>query len=476
MPPVPPAPSNIELTSTPTRTMATIPDTRTQTGMWMVNLRSAMCVSNSSYCQWPCSSPWRDDDLEFHYGFAMARDRAVADIGAASAKCPAREAADYRLARPGRQMEADLVHGQVVLGIDRSQRDVDGRLLTRHLDAIRTERQFIGGDRKGRRAFDRQRIGLVVGASGRACAKTGTTRRDITCAKRVHHLAKSRHHFQPPDKLVSAMGFSYYRPSATKVWTLGSDRTARCGPYRRPPSVRPALGTAKRRPNAAVGYKEHVTRVLVVEDERLLADAIAEGLRRQAMAVDVVYDGDAALQRLAVTDYDVVVLDRDLPVVSGDEVCRTLVDAGVDTRILMLTAATAVLERVAGLRLGADDYLTKPFALPELTARVEALGRRARPAPPPVLQRAGIRLDPYRHTVTRDGQLVGLSRKEFAVLAELLRAEGGVVSAEQLLEKAWDEHTDPFTGVVRFTIMMVRRKLGDPPVIETIPSSGYLIP
>jgi DNA-binding response OmpR family regulator len=216
--------------------------------------------------------------------------------------------------------------------------------------------------------------------------------------------------------------------------------------------------------------------VLVVEDERLLADTIAEGLRRQAMAVDVAYDGDQALQRLAVNDYDVVVLDRDLPIISGDQVCTTLVEAGVTTRILMLTAATAVTQRVAGLGLGADDYLTKPFAFAELAARIQALGRRARPATPPVLERAGIRLDPHRRTVTRDGHPVELSRKEFAVLAELLRAEGGVVSAEQLLEKAWDEHADPFTGIVRFTIMMLRRKLGDPPVIQTLPGSGYRIP
>jgi len=217
-------------------------------------------------------------------------------------------------------------------------------------------------------------------------------------------------------------------------------------------------------------------RVLVVEDERLLADAIADGLRHRAMAVDVAYDGDAALERLAVTDYDVVVLDRDLPIVSGDEVCTSLVESGVDTRIIMLTAATAVRQRVAGLGLGADDYLTKPFAFSELTARVQALGRRARPAVAPVLERAGIRLDPHRRTATRDGHLLGLSRKEFAVLAELLRADGGVVSAEQLLERAWDEHADPFTGAVRFTIMMVRRKLGDPPVVETLPGSGYRIP
>ncbi|NQW16873.1 MAG: response regulator transcription factor [Chloroflexi bacterium] len=216
-------------------------------------------------------------------------------------------------------------------------------------------------------------------------------------------------------------------------------------------------------------------RVLVVEDEQLLADSIADGLRREAMAVDVAYDGNAALERLAINDYDVVVLDRDLPVVSGDEVCMTLVESGLDTRILMLTAATAVAQRVSGLSLGADDYLTKPFAFAELTARIQALGRRVRPAAPPVLQRAGIRLDPHRRTVTRNDHPVGLSRKEFAVLSELLLAEGGVVSAEQLLEKAWDEHVNPLTGVVRFTIMMVRRKLGEPTAIETVPGAGYRI-
>ena len=214
----------------------------------------------------------------------------------------------------------------------------------------------------------------------------------------------------------------------------------------------------------------------MVEDERLLADTITAGLRKHAMAVDVAYDGDAALERLAVNDYDVIVLDRDLPVVSGDEVCRTLVESGAETRILMLTAATAVKERVAGLGLGADDYLTKPFAFAELSARIQALARRARPAAPPALERAGIRLDPHLRTVTRDGEQIPLSRKQFAVLAELLRADGGAVSAERLLEKAWDEHIDPFTGVVRFTIMMLRRKLGDPPVIQTVPGAGYRIP
>jgi DNA-binding response OmpR family regulator len=218
-----------------------------------------------------------------------------------------------------------------------------------------------------------------------------------------------------------------------------------------------------------------VVRVLVVEDERLLAETIAGGLRRRAMAVDVAYDGDAALERLAVNDYDVVVLDRDLPVVSGDRVCAALVESETAARILMLTAASAVSERVAGLGLGADDYLTKPFAFAELVARIQALGRRARPAAPPVLHRAGVRLDTHRRTVTRDGEPVALSRKEFAVLAELLRADGGVVSAEQLLEKAWDEHADPFTGVVRFTIMNLRRKLSDPPIVETVAGAGYRI-
>ncbi|MFI6783969.1 response regulator transcription factor [Micromonospora sp. NPDC050276] len=216
-------------------------------------------------------------------------------------------------------------------------------------------------------------------------------------------------------------------------------------------------------------------RVLVVEDENVLADAIAEWLRRESFAVDVAYDGDAALERLGVNEYAVVVLDRDLPVVHGDDVCRAIVDAGGETRVLMLTASAAVRERVAGLALGADDYLTKPFALVELSARVHALTRRARPAAPPTLRRAGIQLDPARHEVRRDDRHVALSRKEFAVLAELLRADGAVVSAEELLERAWDEHIDPFTNVVRVTVMKLRRKLGDPPVIETVPGSGYQI-
>ena len=216
-------------------------------------------------------------------------------------------------------------------------------------------------------------------------------------------------------------------------------------------------------------------RVLVVEDERLIADAVGEWLRREALAVDVVYDGDAALERFGVNDYDVLVLDRDLPGISGDEVCQAVVDSGAHTRILMLTAAAAVRERVAGLRLGADDYLTKPFAFVELSARVHALLRRARPADPPVLEHAGVRLDPARREVYREGRYVPLSRKEFAVLTELLRAGGTVVSAEDLLERAWDEHIDPFTNVVRVTIMKLRRKLGDPQLVETVPGVGYRI-
>lgn len=217
-------------------------------------------------------------------------------------------------------------------------------------------------------------------------------------------------------------------------------------------------------------------RVLVVEDERQLADAIVRGLRQQAMAVDVAYDGESALDRVTVNDYDVVVLDRDLPKLTGDQICTTMVELGVPARILMLTAATAVRQRVDGLALGADDYLIKPFAFAELTARIRALARRSRPASPPVLEHAGIRLDTHRRVAARDGRPLALSRKEYAVLVELLQADGGVVSTEQLLEKVWDEQIDPFSGVVRFTIMKVRQKLGDPPVIETVPGAGYCIP
>ena len=217
-------------------------------------------------------------------------------------------------------------------------------------------------------------------------------------------------------------------------------------------------------------------RVLVAEDERIMADSIAEVLRREAFAVDVAYDGDAALERLGVNEYDVVVLDRELPVVHGDEICRAIVDSGAETRVLMVTAYAAVRERVAGLAIGADDYLTKPFAFVELAARVHALARRARPAAPPVLVRAGLRLDPARHEAYREGRVLALSRKEFGVLAELMRAGGATVSAEQLLEKVWDEHTDPFSNVVRVTMMKLRRKLGDPPLVQTVPGVGYRLP
>jgi DNA-binding response OmpR family regulator len=207
----------------------------------------------------------------------------------------------------------------------------------------------------------------------------------------------------------------------------------------------------------------------------MLADSIAEGLRGEALAVDVVYDGDSALERLAVNDYDVLILDRDLPVVHGDDVCRALAESDLTVRVIMLTAAVDVPSRVKGLQLGADDYLTKPFAFDELVARVQALGRRARPAAPPQLERAGIRLDPARRQVFRDGVYVSLARKEFGVLAELLRADGAVVSAEELLEKVWDEFTDPFTNTVRVTMMKLRRKLGDPQLIQTVPGVGYQI-
>jgi DNA-binding response OmpR family regulator len=214
-------------------------------------------------------------------------------------------------------------------------------------------------------------------------------------------------------------------------------------------------------------------RVLVVEDERVLADAIATGLRREALAVDVAYDGAGALERTSVNEYDVVVLDRDLPRVHGDDVCKQLVAQRYPARIIMLTAAGELDDKVEGLTLGADDYLPKPFAFAELIARVRALGRRAATPLPPVLERSGLVLDPNRREVTRDDRPIDLTRKEFAVLEVLLRAEGMVVSSEQLLEKAWDEHIDPFTNVVRVTMMTLRKKLGDPPVIETVSGVGY---
>lgn len=214
-------------------------------------------------------------------------------------------------------------------------------------------------------------------------------------------------------------------------------------------------------------------RVLIVEDERLLADTIADGLREEAMAVDVVYDGDVALERAAYIEYDVIVLDRDLPTVHGDDVCRELVAAQGAGRILMLTAAGEVEERVDGLLMGADDYLPKPFVFSELVARVRALSRRSVPPVPPILEKAGIRLDPYRHTVERDGRELKLTKKEFTVLEELLRAGGGVVSAERLLDRAWDENIDPFSNIVRVTMATLRKKLGEPAVIETVTGSGY---
>jgi DNA-binding response OmpR family regulator len=214
-------------------------------------------------------------------------------------------------------------------------------------------------------------------------------------------------------------------------------------------------------------------RVLIAEDERVLADVVATGLRKEAMAVDVVYDGDAALERAMTNDYDVIVLDRDLPELHGDEVCRRLAAARVPARIIMLTAASDLRSKVEGLSIGADDYLAKPFDFPELVARLRALARRVPARVPPVLARAGITLDPAHHEVFRDGRYVALSPKEFAVLEVLLRAEGAVVSAEDLLEKAWDENINYFTNSVRVTVGTLRKKLGGPPVIETVTGAGY---
>ena len=216
-------------------------------------------------------------------------------------------------------------------------------------------------------------------------------------------------------------------------------------------------------------------RVLVVEDFEVLATAIGAGLRREGMAVDVVLDGNDALEHLALTRYDVVVLDRDLPGVHGDEVCRQIVAGGSQGRVLMLTAASTVRERVDGLGLGADDYLPKPFDFAELVARVRALARRSAPALPPTLESGDLTLDPGRRVAFRGGRRLDLSPKEFAVLECLLTSSGRVVSAEELLERAWDEAADPFTTVVKTTIRRLRAKLGDPPVINTVREGGYRI-
>jgi DNA-binding response OmpR family regulator len=216
-------------------------------------------------------------------------------------------------------------------------------------------------------------------------------------------------------------------------------------------------------------------RVLVVEDSRSLADGIAEGLRDQGMAVDVCYDGLDAAAKLGVNRYHVVVLDRDLPGLHGDTLCRMIAEDGGPAMVLMLTASGSPGERVTGLRLGADDYLAKPFHFPELVLRVRALARRQPAARPRVFRAAGLELDATRHTAMRDGQPLGLSVKEFGVLEALLRAQPALLSAEDLLEQVWDEHTDPFSNVVSVTISRLRRKLGDPPVIETITTVGYRI-
>jgi DNA-binding response OmpR family regulator len=216
-------------------------------------------------------------------------------------------------------------------------------------------------------------------------------------------------------------------------------------------------------------------RVLLVEDHQELAETVAGFLRREGLAVDVVLDGREALDRARVNDYDVVILDRDLPIVHGDDVCRALTDAGRTSRILMLTAAATVQDRVDGLGLGADDYLSKPFAMAELIARVRALFRRGGTPLPPTLVAGDLKVDPGRRIAVRGGQRLPLSPKEFAVLEHLLAARGRIVSAEELLEHVWDEAADPFTTTVKVTIRRLRGKLGDPPIIETVPRGGYRI-
>src|SRR4051812_39186876 len=216
-------------------------------------------------------------------------------------------------------------------------------------------------------------------------------------------------------------------------------------------------------------------RVLLVEDEPYMADAIRAGLRLEAIAADVAGDGDTALELLSVNAYDIAILDRDIPAPSGDEVAKRIVAAGSGMPILMLTAADRLDDKASGFGLGADDYLTKPFELRELVLRLRALDRRRAHNRPPVREIAGLRVDPFRREVYRNGQYVALTRKQFAVLDVLVSAEGGVVSAEDLLARAWDEHADPFTNAVRITVSGLRKRLGEPWIIVTVPGVGYRI-
>jgi two-component system, OmpR family, response regulator VanR len=216
-------------------------------------------------------------------------------------------------------------------------------------------------------------------------------------------------------------------------------------------------------------------RVVIVEDEPFLAEAIRAGLRREAIAADIAGDGETALELLAVNAYDIAVLDRDIPGPSGDEIARRIVASGSGMPILMLTAASRLDDKASGFELGADDYLTKPFALQELVLRLRALDRRRSHSRPPVHEIAGLRLDPFRREVYRDSRYVALTRKQFAVLEVLVEAEGGVVSAEELLARAWDEHADPFTNAVRITVSALRKRLGEPWLIATVQGAGYRI-
>ncbi len=235
------------------------------------------------------------------------------------------------------------------------------------------------------------------------------------------------------------------------------------------------MAAGKQSPRAEIGRDKPV-RVLLVEDDAELAEAIAVGLRREQLAVDVALDGTSGQERALFTAYDVIVLDRDLPGRHGDQVCAELAAAGCRSRVLMLTAAATIEDRVDGLSLGADDYLPKPFAFAELVARIRALVRRAQPAVPPVLTIGDLCLDPARRSARRGGQLLDLGPKEFGVLELLLTAQGRVVSAEELLERVWDEMADPFSSAVKVTMSRLRRKLGEPPVIETVAQAGYRVP
>lgn len=279
----------------------------------------------------------------------------------------------------------------------------------------------------------------------------------LPCGRRCPRWFPHRRARLTCENIYRSHGGELYRAAPQTVWAVGC------------PGVIVEINTLK----IGVAAYGSSMRVLVVEDEQFLAEAVRDGLRMEAIAADVALDGHAAFEMLDLNAYDVVVLDRDVPGTRGDDIAALLTEQESGPRVIMVTAASTISDKQTGFRSGADGYLTKPFAMEELVLRLRALHRRRPAEHPPVLEEAGVRLDPFRREVYRDGRYISLTRKQFAVLHVLMTDRGGVISAEHLLERAWDENADPFTNAVRITISSLRKRLGDPAVIHTVPGVGY---